>query len=167
MLQETNKATGLTSSPSDLYSSLLPLYRVALVRDGALAMDTRPQIHNPESVANILWQYLQDKDREYFCMLMLDTKNRVIGMHVVSIGILDSALVSPREVFKMALLSNAASVILGHNHPSGDPTPSAEDKRITQQLSEAGKLMHIEVLDHIIVGAENRFTSLKERGFMD
>lgn len=146
----------------DAYS--LPVYRVSLVRDRDITMAEQPHITNPQSVADLLYEYLQDKDREYFVMLMLDTKNRVIGMNVVSIGILDSALVSPREVFKAALLANAASVIVSHNHPSGDPTPSAEDKRLTQRLAEAGKIIHIEVLDHIIIGERGQFVSLKERG---
>jgi DNA repair protein RadC len=95
---------------------------------------------------------------------LLDTKNRVIGLNLVSIGILDSTLVSPREVFKPALLANAASVIIAHNHPSGDPAPSPEDRRVTQTLSEAGKLLGVDVLDHVILGEGETFRSLKQLG---
>lgn len=96
--------------------------------------------------------------------MMLDVKNRVIGIHTVSIGNLNSAIVSPREVFKAAILANAASIIVGHNHPSGDVTPSPEDIQVTTTLQQAGKLLGIEVLDHIIVGEEGAHTSLKQMG---
>ena len=99
-------------------------------------------------------------------VLMLDTKNRVIGINTVSVGILDSALVHPREVFKPAILCNASSIILAHNHPSGDPSPSFEDQRVTKRIKEAGDLLGIEVLDHVVVGEQGRFCSLKERGMM-
>jgi len=93
---------------------------------------------------------------------MLDTKHKVIGINTVSIGNLNSCLVHPREVFKPAILSNTAAIILGHNHPSGDTKPSNEDIEITRRIAEAGKLLSISVLDHIIVG--EGFTSLKEAG---
>jgi DNA repair protein RadC len=164
--EEKTPQTSPVEEAASLDALSLPIYRVSLVRDGQITMSERPQITDPKSVADLLYDYLCDKDREYFILLMLDTKNRVIGMNVVSIGILDSALVSPREVFKAALLANAASVIVSHNHPSGDPTPSAEDKRITQRLVEAGNIIHIAVLDHIIIGEQGQFVSLKERGLM-
>jgi DNA repair protein RadC len=103
-------------------------------------------------------------DREYFVVLMLDTKNRVIGLNTVHIGTINSSLVSTRETFKPALLANATAVILAHNHPSGDPTPSPEDVAVTRKLVEAGQLLDIEVLDHIIIGDEGRSVSLKDRG---
>jgi DNA repair protein RadC len=97
--------------------------------------------------------------------LLLDVKQNVIGLNTASIGILDSALAHPREIFKAAILANAASIILAHNHPSGDPTPSPEDRRLTERLKSCGELLHIEVIDHIIVGGEKgRFVSLKENG---
>jgi DNA repair protein RadC len=98
---------------------------------------------------------------------MLDTKNRLIGINTVSVGILDSRIVHPREVFKPAILSNAAGIIVGHNHPSGDPSPSVEDTRITKRLHEVGEILGIDLLDHVIVrdGTEPlRWVSLKERG---
>ncbi len=94
--------------------------------------------------------------------MTLNTKNNITGINVVSIGSLNSSLVHPREVFKAAILGNAAAIILAHNHPSGDPSPSPEDLEITRRLVEAGKILGIEVLDHVIIG--DRWESLKERG---
>ena len=143
---------------------LLPIVRVKLVRENDLPLVGRPQVTQPQDAAKIFSDYLQDRDREVFAVLMLDTKNRFIGLNTVSIGTLDSALVSPREVFKVALLANAASLILAHNHPSGDPTPSPEDKAVTKRLHEAGQLLQIDVLDHLVIGEGGAFKSLKIMG---
>ncbi len=94
-------------------------------------------------------------------VLLLDRKNRVIGINTVSVGSLSSAVVHPREVFKPAILSNAAALIFGHNHPSGDPAPSPEDRVLTKRLVEGGKLLGIQVLDHIIVG-DGRYYSFAD-----
>ena len=96
-------------------------------------------------------------------MLALDTKNKVIGIFEISRGSLNASIIHPRDIFQRAILVNAASVILVHNHPSGDPTPSPEDIALTKKLVEAGRVMDITVLDHVIVG-EERFVSLKEQG---
>lgn len=109
---------------------------------------------------------LRDYDRECVAAILLTTKNRAIALHEFSIGILDAAIVSPANVMKAALLANAAALILVHNHPSRDPTPSAEDIRITRQMIEAGKVMSIRVLDHVILGGEGQFTSLRESGMV-
>lgn len=100
-------------------------------------------------------------------VLLLDTQNQIIGIHTVTIGTLDAALVHPREIFKPAILANAASVILAHNHPSGDPTPSAEDRTVTRQVVAAGTTLGIEVLDHVIVGEPHRYHSFRECGLME
>ena len=118
-------------------------------------------INDGHDVAEILRRYLQHEDREHFVTLMLDAKNRVIGLHTVSIGTLSAALVSPREVFKAAILANAASIILAHNHPSGDTTPSPEDIKVTDTLKQAGQILGIDVLDHVIVGENGAFRSLR------
>jgi DNA repair protein RadC len=97
--------------------------------------------------------------------LLLDIKNKVIGINTVSIGNLNSSIVHPREVFKPAILSNAASILLAHNHPSGDPEPSREDVAITTRLVEAGKILGIDVIDHLILG-DGCYHSLKEAGHM-
>ena len=148
------------------HGATLPVYRVALVRETDQPMSERVVIRQPQDAARLFYEMLHDKDREHFVILMLDTKNRVIGVNTVSIGILDSALVSPREVFKAAMLCNAASIIVCHNHPSGDPTPSPEDKRVTERLSEAGKILAIELLDHLVIGEAGSFRSIKEMGII-
>jgi DNA repair protein RadC len=107
----------------------------------------------------LLQTYLAgDADREHFVVVLLDRKNQVIGMNTVSIGSLTASIVHPRETFKAAILSNAAAIICGHNHPSGDPQPSQEDRVLTARLVEAGKLLGISVLDHIILGTGARGT---------
>jgi DNA repair protein RadC len=117
-------------------------------------------------VVELFLTFLQETDREQFFLLCLNTKNEPTALHTVSIGSLDASIVHPREVFKVAILSNAASVIVAHNHPSGDPTPSKEDIQVTRKLQEAGELLGITLLDHVIVGTEGAYTSLKERGLM-
>ena len=107
-----------------------------------------------------------DLDREVFGILLIDTRNRVTAMHIVSIGSLNGSLVHPREVFKAAILGSAAGIILFHNHPSGDPNPSREDTELTRRLVEAGRLLGIEVLDHLVLGDEGRYFSFKERGLV-
>ena len=110
---------------------------------------------------------LPDEARERFVCLMLDAQNGLIGTHTVSIGTLTASLVSPREVFRAAIvLPGVASIVLAHNHPSGDPTPSQEDIRLTRQLAEAGQLLDIRVHDHVILGdgPEAAYVSLADRG---
>jgi len=141
-----------------------PIYRIQLVRDGRQSMIAR-QMTSPVDAATVLRAYLQGADREYLVVMLLDTRCRVIGINTVSIGTLDSSVITGREVFKAAILANAHSIILGHNHPSGDPNPSPADIHVTKALVEAGKVLDIEVQDHIIIG-ELRHVSLKERGFM-
>ena len=132
-------------------------------RLSVLSADEKPCIRSPQDVSNLLMAEMRDLKKEHLRSLLLDSKNRVMKTCTVSIGILDSSLVHPREVFKDAIIASAAGIIVVHNHPSGDPSPSAEDRRITQRLHECGQLLGIELLDHIILG-DNRFVSLKERG---
>ena len=110
-------------------------------------------------------QFLDGADRECFIVLCLDIKNQPTAINVCHIGSLNSSIVHPREVLKPAIISNAASIIVAHNHPSNDPTPSREDLEVTKRLIEAGKVVGIEVLDHLIV-CEESFISLKEKGHM-
>lgn len=105
-------------------------------------------------------------DRETFVALYLNTKNRVIKKEVVSFGSLNANVVHPREVYKEAILNSAASVIVSHNHPSGDPTPSREDLEITEKLYQAGNIIGINLLDHVIIGEGGYFYSMKERGHL-
>lgn len=123
----------------------------------------RPLIRRPEDAAELCMASMRHLDREHFRVLLLDTKHRVLGDEQVSIGHLNASLVHPRELFKGAIRRSAAAVILVHNHPSGDPTPSSEDLDVTGRLAAAGKILGIEVLDHIIIG-DNQYASFKERG---
>jgi DNA repair protein RadC len=118
-------------------------------------------MHSPRDSAAALMAVLQDQPTEVFAILCLMTKHRVIAYHEVSRGTLDSTLVHPREVFKAALLANAAAIIVAHNHPSGDPTPTADDIQVTRRLLATGEVLGIDVLDHVIVG-EGRYYSFKE-----
>ncbi len=120
----------------------------------------KAQVKSPEDVLSAVASMLKGKKREHFLVLLLDTRNRLIRVATISMGSLDSSIVHPREVFKEAISASAASVIFVHNHPSGDPEPSEDDIELTRRLVEAGKLLGILVLDHVIVG-EGTFVSLK------
>ena len=140
----------------------LPRYRVALVREGSANTDKKT-VHSPEDVHNIIAAEYADAVVETAMMLALDTKNKVIGIFEISRGSVNASIIHPRDIFQRAILVNAASVILAHNHPSGDPTPSPEDVALTKKLAEAGRVMDITVLDHVIVG-DGAFVSLKQQG---
>ena len=122
-------------------------------------------VHGPEDVARYAMPRFRFEQREHFAVMLLNTKNLIIGMPEVSVGSLSASVVHPREVFRAAIDFAAASMILLHNHPSGDPTPSREDIAVTERLVKAGKVMDIPVLDHVVLGCE-RFTSLKEKGLI-
>ena len=124
------------------------------------------QIRSFADAGALLHAYLADVDREHFVVLMLDQKNRVIGIHTVPVGSLTASVVHPRETFKAAILANAAAIICGHNHPSGDCQPSKEDRAITQRLKEAGALLGINLLDHVIVGGEGRYFSFADENML-
>jgi len=145
-------------------TEFVPVFGVKLVRADYVSLRERTKIRSPRDIRNLMVQILESSDREMMIAAFLDTKNGVIGLHIVSVGDLSSTLVHPREVFKAAILANAASLILGHNHPSGDPAPSPEDIAVTRRISEAGELLGIELLDHVIIGDVGRFSSLKEKG---
>ncbi len=125
----------------------------------------RPSIGGPRDVSNLLMPDLRYQKKEHLKSLLLDTKNRVLAIKTVSIGDLSSSIVHPREVYKDAVLASAASIIVAHNHPSGDPTPSAEDVAVTKRLIQSGEIMGIDLLDHIVLG-DGTFVSLKERGLI-
>lgn len=142
----------------------IPTVKVQLVKESSNLYESAI-VHGAEDAAKILINYLQGADREYFVVLLLNTKHKVIGVNTISMGSLSASVVHPRETFKAAILANAASIIVGHNHPSGDPTPSREDLIVTERLVKAGKILDIPVLDHIVVGVEtNKFLSLKSIG---
>ena len=143
---------------------LTALVQLPLVRQ---VVGTR--VRTPEDVYHVC-QDIAHLAQESFHVLALDAKNGLIGRVMTTLGIADSCLVHPREVFRGAIMKNASAIVLVHNHPSGDPTPSAEDIRITRQLIEAGKIVDIKVLDHVILGPEKEgderktMLSLRESG---
>lgn len=122
-------------------------------------------IKNPQNVVRAIRASIKDKAKEHFKLIILNPRNKIIAISTISIGTLNASLVHPREVFKEAIIHNAASIVLCHNHPSGDTEPSEEDLNITKRLIEAGKILGIEVLDHIII-AKDDFCSFKERGLL-
>jgi DNA repair protein RadC len=140
----------------------IPVYRGALVRERSLTQLERPQIRDAQSAAATLAAYLAEADREHLVALLLNNKNRLIGINTVSIGNLTSSLAHPREVFKPAILANAAAIIVAHNHPGGEPQPSREDIELTQRLHAAADLLGIKLLDHIILGENGCWYSFQE-----
>ena len=147
----------------------IPVKRVGivslkLVKEHSVLYETRT-IRSPYDAYKLIKNFLIDSDREKFVVACLDTKNQPVNISVVSIGSVNSAIVHPREVFHEAIKNSSASIIIAHNHPSGDPTPSKEDINITKRLKECGELLGIKVLDHIIIG-KNAYVSLKEKGIL-
>jgi DNA repair protein RadC len=124
-----------------------------------------PLIRSPKDVAALMMEDMRYLQKEHFVCLFLNTKNRVIAQETLSMGSLNASIVHPREVFLAAIKRSSASIICVHNHPSGDPTPSPEDIELTARLVEAGEIIGIDVLDHIVLG-DPGFVSLKEKGYM-
>lgn len=120
-------------------------------------------LRSAKSVADIMAPLLQEEVVEVFAVLLLNGKHRIVGMAEVSRGTVTATLVHPREVFGPALRMSSAAVIVVHNHPSGDPEPSVDDVEVTRRLIEAGRMLGVPLLDHVIVGENGRFTSLRER----
>lgn len=139
------------------------IVRIQLVKESSLLYKERA-IRNPESAYQLLKQFVGNVDREYFIVVCLDTKNQPTAMNVCHVGDLNTSIIHPREIIKPAILSNAASILIGHTHPSGNPEPSQEDILATKRLKEASKLMGINLLDHIVMG-DDCFVSLKEKGY--
>ena len=150
------KQQTLTTRPST-YAGLTISAQLAIVKES----DGR-KAQSPEHVSEIC-EDLRDMAQEAFVVITLDQKNEVIARNLITLGILNASLVHPREVFRSAMLDSAAAIILVHNHPSGDPSPSSEDIKITRQLIEAGKILDICVHDHVIIGRGNTpFFSIRE-----
>lgn len=136
--------------------------RVQLVREATFQYSGE-RLSSPERVVDVVGPQIADADREHLVALLVNARHALLAVHTVSIGTLDSSTAHPREVFKAAVLANAAGVVLVHNHPSGDPSPSQDDLAATQQLAEAGRILGIEVLDHVII-AGSRWVSLRRMG---
>jgi DNA repair protein RadC len=139
---------------------LLPLVRVQVVRDRTVSYPMNAEIADADELARIARSITQDMDREALVVMYLSNAGRVNAVEIVSIGSLDGAIAHPREVFKGALMSNAAAIAIAHNHPSGDSRPSEADLGITARLLEAGAILDIPVVDHVIIG-EDDYTSLR------
>ena len=141
--------------------------RIVLVKEKVAKYELPRKIVSPEDVyrAITVITSVEEEAQEVFGVLILNTKFKIVAVHEISRGTLNASIVHPREVFKPAILHNAAAIICFHNHPSGDPEPSKEDIKITKRLVEAGRIMGIEVLDHIVVG-DDGYTSLRERGII-
>lgn len=125
----------------------------------------RPVVRNPQDVAQLVMARLRYATKEHFMLALLNSKNHVLALPTISVGSLNATIVHPREVFREAIAHSAAAVILVHNHPSGDPTPSQDDINLTTKLAAAGKLLDIAVLDHVIIG-DGKYVSLKEKGII-
>lgn len=137
------------------------LVSLKLVKESSVLYETR-KISSPYDAYRLIKNFLIDSDREKFVVACLDVKNQPVNISVVSIGSVSSAIVHPREVFKVAMLSNASKIICFHNHPSGNLKCSKEDENITNRLKECGKILGIELIDHIIVGDNDTYFSFKE-----
>ena len=148
----------------DLSKPEFPVIRVQLVREASASR--RQSLGGPEEAAKVAEHFIGLSDREQLIVMLLTVKNDLIGVHVASIGNLTCAIVSPREVFKAAILANACAIIIAHNHPSGDPEPTREDHEVTRTLRDAGALLGIPLEDHIIVGDPGRFVSFKRLGVL-
>ncbi|MFC0416806.1 DNA repair protein RadC [Cytobacillus solani] len=137
---------------------------VKLVRESSILYERR-SIRSPQDAYDLFKSFLEDKDREHFIVVSLDTKNQPVSINIYHIGSLNANIFSPCEVMKSAILSSAASIMVAHNHPTGETTESREDVEVTKRLAEAGKLMGIELLDHLIIG-DGKYTSMKEKGYI-
>lgn len=138
---------------------------IQMVREKYMEGEYNIKVESPSIAADVANKFLEDKDREYLIVFSLNTQNDINSLNVVSVGSLNQSIVHPREVFKTAILSNAASIILAHNHPSGNPTPSSEDINATTRIKECGDILGIKLLDHIIIGNED-WISFKESGYL-
>lgn len=162
MTVEELEAEGLSHLKAlELHSSFILAEKLMSVGKA----EKRYTIRSPEDGADLLMGEMSGLQQEHFVMLMLNTKNEVIGKKTVFIGSLNSSTVHPREIFKEAVKKSSASIIVAHNHPSGHVSPSPEDIEVTKRLVEAGDIMGVQVLDHIIIG-DQTFVSLKEKGYM-
>lgn len=140
------------------FENTLPRYRIMLVRESEDTFTKYPKFQNSRELFDSFREELASLDREHFVLITLDSKNRTIGYHTISIGSLSTSVVHPRECLKAALLDSAAAVIFLHNHPSGDPAPSMEDRECTSRLAQAAKILGIRVLDHVIFGQTDYFS---------
>ncbi|MGG0656443.1 RadC family protein [Rummeliibacillus pycnus] len=154
-------SNGLTETQAiKLHSATL--FHKKVLEDKA---QNRFTIRSPQDAATYLMPHLSNLNQEHFVVLFLNVKNEIIHRETVFIGSLNASIVHPREIFKTAVKYSAASIICSHNHPSGNPSPSPEDIEVTKRLQDAGLIMGVELLDHVVIG-DSQFVSLKEKGYM-
>jgi DNA repair protein RadC len=159
-VEELSQIKGIGVAKS---SQIKAAFELANRLEGYSEAEDKPVIKTPDDVASLVKGRLKGKKKEHFLALLLDTRNQLIKVAEISVGSLDTSIVHPREVFKEAISASAASVIFVHNHPSGDPTASEDDIKLTKRLAEVGEIMGIDVLDHIIV-CDKQHLSLKREG---
>ncbi len=155
-----------SADPEQVRRYRVSKYRVALVREGSIPTTWDKTVREPGDVARLMAPLVADISQESFWLILLDGRNKVAGITLISLGSLTAALVHPREVFKPAIAGSAAALVLLHNHPSGDPSPSAEDIALTRRLSEVGELVGIKVLDHLVIGEGGSYRSLADDGVL-
>lgn len=136
---------------------------IKLCRESSFLYEPR-RLSNPQEVAKLCRKFLDGLDREQLIVISLNTKCEPTNINLVSIGTVNAAMCVPREIFKPAILSNATNIIVSHNHPSGDPTPSREDAKTTERIAKTGDIMGIPLLDHIIIGSDGDYYSFGEGG---
>jgi DNA repair protein RadC len=127
--------------------------------------DRRAQVTSPEDAAGVVLPHLAGRDREHCLLVSLDVKHRLLGLTTVSVGTADHTFMAPREIYRDALAAGASAIFVAHNHPSGDATPSADDRQVTRRLAQAGATLGIELLDHLVVG-DPGWTSLARQGVL-
>ena len=144
-------------------SQIKAAFELANRLEDYLETGSKPLVKTPDDVVTLVRSRLKGKKKEHFLALLLDTRNQLIKVSEISVGSLDTSIVHPREAFKEAIATSAASVIFVHNHPSGDPEASEDDIKLTKRLAEAGEIVGIDVLDHIII-SDKKYLSLKRKG---
>lgn len=136
-----------------------------VVKESTMLYEPR-KITSPKDAVKLAKKFLENLDREQVINIFLNSKNEFTAVEIVSIGSLNASIIHPREIFKGAISSNSASLIIAHNHPSGNPNPSKEDINITKRLIECGELLGVDVLNHIIIGNDDRYYSMKENSLI-
>lgn len=160
-IQQLSNSANITTHRASIVSAMFELAR----RHASTCRTKNLRISSPQAVFAYLFPLVRDKTTEQFDVMLLDTKNRLIKHITTSIGTLNANIVHPREVFKEAILCNADSIIVAHNHPSGDPSPSQSDLDVSRKLIETGKVVGIELYDHVIIG-NSSYVSLKEQNLI-
>ena len=163
-VKENETTMSIAVNEKGAKSKRVNIVSIKMVKENSILYKGK-KITSSQDAAKFIGEFIKDADREELIVCSLDTKNQPTSIQVASIGSLNSSIVHPREIFKVAILSNAASIIIAHNHPSDDTTPSSEDINVTHRIKDAGKLLGIELIDHIIIGNE-RYLSLKEKGII-